>query len=385
MASLRGKTETPILDSDVHHTFNGLQEVAGYLPAVWREYIGFKADLSRNTNSLYRMPASGFISSGGDRLDAIPPGGGTPGSDPEFMVKHHLDRWDIDFVVLSPGTTLGLGGIPIVDFAAQLATAVNQWTYERWLPVDERYLAAILVGPRDPIQAAAEIRRCAALSPRFVQVTMNYLPTLMGNRFLHPIYDAANEVGLPVNLHVGGAHNGVNPGNSGAGFETTFYELHIAMTIPGINHLLSLVSEGVFEKFPNIRWSFNEFGVAWLPYLMWRMDMEYKSNRRDVPWLKRLPSEYVKQFVRFSTQPLEFPGEDPKKLATLLSLVDAEDMLMFASDYPHWDFDSPDYVIKHLPEEWRARILFDTAREFYQLDRRVPDAPSLRGREPARA
>jgi predicted TIM-barrel fold metal-dependent hydrolase len=169
------------------------------------------------------------------------------------------------------------------------------------------------------------------------------------------------------------------------GFETTFYELHIAMTIPALNHLLSLVAEGVFEKFPNVHWSFNEFGVAWVPYLMWRMDMEYKSNRRDVPWLKRQPSEYVKEFVRFSTQPLEFPSDDPRKLATLLSLIDGQNLLMFASDYPHWDFDSPDYVVKHLPEEWRARILFDNAREFYQLDKRVPDAPALRGRQPAQA
>jgi uncharacterized protein len=157
------------------------------------------------------------------------------------------------------------------------------------------------------------------------------------------------------------------------------------MTLPGLNHLLSLVAEGVFEKFRNIRWSFNEFGVAWLPYLLWRMDMEYKSNRRDVPWLKRLPSEYVREFVRFSTQPLEFPSDDPKKLVTLLALFEGQDMLMFASDYPHWDFDSPDYVMKHLPQEWRQRILFDTAREFYQLDRRLPDSAALRRREPATA
>jgi hypothetical protein len=87
MTTLRAWTDTLILDCDVHHSFNGLQDVAGYLPAVWREYVGFRADMSRNTNPLYRMPASGFINSGGDRLDSVPPGGGTPGSDPEFMIS----------------------------------------------------------------------------------------------------------------------------------------------------------------------------------------------------------------------------------------------------------------------------------------------------------
>jgi predicted TIM-barrel fold metal-dependent hydrolase len=100
------------------------------------------------------------------------------------------------------------------------------------------------------------------------------------------------------------------------------------------------------------------------------MDMEYRAARDDVPWLTRLPSEYIKEFVRFSTQPLETP-EDPKDLVTLLTVMGAEQMLLFASDYPHWDFDSPDFALKGFPAEWRERILFENARSVYKLDERL--------------
>ena len=101
---------------------------------------------------------------------------------------------------------------------------------------------------------------------------------------------------------------------------------------------------------------------------MWRLDMEFRSCREDVPWLTRMPSEYIKEFVRFTTQPLEVP-QDPQDLVKLLSLIGAQDILMFSSDYPHWDFDSPDFALKGFPDDWRPRIRFENARECFHLDR----------------
>ena len=142
------------------------------------------------------------------------------------------------------------------------------------------------------------------------------------------------------------------------------------MAVPGISHLVSMIAEGVFVKYPNTRFVMNEFGVAWLPFLLWRMDMEWRAARDDVPWLTRRPSEYVREFVRFSTQPLEEP-DDPRDLVTLLELIDGDDLLLFSSDYPHWDFDNPTYALRAFPESSKRKILFDNARDFFRLDQRL--------------
>lgn len=379
----------PVIDTDVHHMFTSgvgnLAGIAGYLSDHWREYIGYGKDLKPNGNAMYKMPGGGMYPNPRTSImdSAFLPKGGYPGSDPEFMAKDHLDRYDLEYAVLLPGSTLTLGGITSADFANDIMRATNDWTRKEWLDRDERYLGSILVYPRDPQASAAEIRRLAG-DRRFVQVAMNYPPCLMGNRQLWPIYEAANEAGLPVALHPGGSHSGANPGNSAAGFETSFFELHVSISFPAQGHVLSLIAEGVFEKFPRMRVAIVEYGLAWLPFLMWRADMEYRSNRDDVPWLTKLPSDYVHEFFRFTTQPLEIPtvrragtgttGQgraDPERLIQLLSLIDGQDLLMFSSDYPHWDFDNPDFVIKDFPAEWQERILHTNARQFYNLDERL--------------
>lgn len=390
----------PVIDADVHHMFSSgvgnLAGVAGYLSDHWREYIGFGPDLKPNGSAQYRMPGGGMFPNPRTSImdSAHVPGGGYPGSDAGYMATDHLDRYGIERAILLPGSTLTLGGITNADFANDIMRATNDWTVREWLDRDSRYAGSILVYPRDPMAAAAEIRRLAG-DRRFVQVAMNYPPCLMGGRQLWPIYEAANEARLPVALHPGGSHSGANPGNSAAGDETNFFELHVSIGFPALGHVLSLIGEGVFEKFPDMRVAIVEYGLAWLPFLMWRMDMEFRSNRDDVPWLTKLPSEYVHEFFRFTTQPLEIPTvrrsgagstvqgkADPQKLVQLLSLIDAQDLMMFSSDYPHWDFDNPDSVIKDLPAEWQEKILHLNARRFYRLDERFgppAERPALAG------
>jgi uncharacterized protein len=357
-------TTQKIADVDVHHQYPSLAALDPYLPDGYRGSIY----IPRGGNG-------GGNPRGGMRKDAGTPTGGIAGSDPEYMVEHHLDRYGIDVAILNPGSPLALAGHPFPDQAAAIAAATNDWTINEWFPVDRRFLGSVLISPRDPEQAADEIRRVGS-DPRMVQATMTAAPVLMGERFMHPIYAAAAETGLTINLHVGGGQGGVNRGDYPVGFGSSFFETHIGMCIPGIYHLISMVSQGVFEKYPSVRLILNEFGVTWLPFVMWRMDMEYRAARDDVPWLTRLPSEYIKQFVRFSTQPLEVPA-DPRDLVTVLSVVGADKMLLFASDYPHWDFDSPEFALKGFPAEWRPRILWDNACELYGLDALTQAAPPV--------
>src|SRR5207248_50761 len=129
-----------------------------------------------------------------------------------------------------------------------------------------------------------------------------------------------------------------------------------------MTHLVSLICQGVFEKFPTLRVVLMEGGVAWLPALLWRLEADYKALRMEVPWVKRLPSEYVRERVRFTTQPLDQPPQ-PRQLTQLLEMVDGRHLLMFASDYPHWDFDDPTQL--PLPGAWKRAVYEENARAFY--------------------
>jgi len=126
-----------------------------------------------------------------------------------------------------------------------------------------------------------------------------------------------------------------------------------------------------------------EGGVSWLPPLLWRFDKNYKALRQTTPWLARPPSEYVQEHVRLPTQPMEEP-DNPEHLRQILRMFDADRMLMFSSDFPHWDGDTPDFVGRGIPPELRSRVMSETARELYGLPRSVA-AVSTRELEPSRA
>ena len=134
-----------------------------------------------------------------------------------------------------------------------------------------------------------------------------------------------------------------------------------------------MVAEGVFQKFPTLRFVLVEGGVSWLPPLLWRFDKNWKALRVQAPWLTRLPSAVVREHVRLTTQPLEEP-DDPGQLHAILRMFDAEHTLMFSSDFPHWDGDTPDFAARAIPPALRERVLHETARELYRL----PAGPATR-------
>jgi len=238
-----------IFDADLHHQFPSGAAIAKYLP-------------EQTTTPYYSAGRAVPHVDGAFRLDSLPPHGGVPGSDPQFVVTDHLDRYDIEYALLSCGSILGISGMHDVDRATSLARAANDWTLEEWFPADGRFLGSVHVSTSDPDAAAAEIRRVGA-HPRMVQACATGFPLPMGDRFFDPIWEACCEVGLPFTWHQSGLRSSeLRP--------TSFVELHMDMCLPVLSHLASLVLEGVFEKFPGLTVVFNEFGVAWLPFMMWR-------------------------------------------------------------------------------------------------------------------
>ena len=135
------------------------------------------------------------------------------------------------------------------------------------------------------------------------------------------------------------------------------------------SQLISLIIEGVFDRFPETRVALIESGWTWLPALMWRIDKEWKGLRRDTPWVKRRPSEYVRDHVRLTTQPTDAPKQSELgQLTEIFDQLGSDEILMYSSDYPHNHGTDP-LAILDAPDTdtLRQRILHDNAAAFYRL------------------
>jgi uncharacterized protein len=110
-----------------------------------------------------------------------------------------------------------------------------------------------------------------------------------------------------------------------------------------------------------------EGGIAWLAPLMWRLDRAWSLLRAEAPRLRRLPSELIREHVWLTTQPID----EPPRLADFVAMLEQmgmSDHIMFATDYPHWDFDSPERALPSgLDEGVRRSIMGANAHALYRL------------------
>lgn len=355
--SKRKKAADYLVDCDIHNDLKSFDDLKPYMPRTWWSRLD---DINATIPLVNYHRAVPLL-----RRDAIPGDGLKPGSDPEYAKCDLLDRYNIDIGILTGGL-FEISAHYNPDYAAELASAYNDYIFDTWVAHDERWRASIVISTRDPIKAAEEIKRLGD-HPKVVQVLMaGGSRELYGQRQYYPIYEAAAMHNLPIAIHPGGEGAGINPPVSATGNPTTMYERYNILPIHAMSHLNSLVCEGVFEKFPELKVIFVEYGLAWVPALLWRLDKAYKAYRRQVPWLKSKPSEYITKHFRFTTQPIDEPV-NKQHLLQLLDMIQAEKTVMFATDYPHWDNDEPTFVLRNLPDQLKKRIAGETAKELYQL------------------
>jgi hypothetical protein len=254
-------------------------------------------------------------------------------------------------------------GIRNHDLAAAICSAINDWQIEKWTSKDSRLRASIVVGNEDGPTAAAEIRKRAG-DKNFVQVLLlsrNVEP--LGQRRYWPIYEAAQEAGLPVGVHAFGF--GGNP-ITASGWPSFYIEEMVGHSQCQQTALASLVLEGVFERFAKLNMIMIEAGFGWAPSLAWRLDKVWQRLRSEVPHVKRPPSEYIRDHIWWTTQPME----DPERRDHLFELIDwiGWDKLLFATDYPHWDYDEPSRVLPAGVSEANCEAFYlGNARRVYGL------------------
>jgi predicted TIM-barrel fold metal-dependent hydrolase len=349
------------IDCDIHPAMKSPTELHEFLPARWQAHLAEYGARQANPFTAGTIPYTRMMLGNGRRLDSWPPGGGTPGSDLDFMRTQHLDANGVEYGLLHP-LPIGTGTLN-PDLGAAICAATNLWQEARWTGPEKRLKGAITVAQENPEAAVAEIARWAG-HPDFVQISFSPRTALpLGNRKYWPIFAAAVVHDLPLSLH--NAATGQHA-ISGAGWPSFYIEDHYALANNQQALLASMILEGVFEQFPSLRVVLVEGGFGWVPSLGWRLDRNWARMRSEVPHVKRPPSEYMRENFWYTTQPMEEP-ERPEHLLDTIRWIGA-DRLLFSTDYPHWDFDDPQYAFKvRLEPEAQRAIMRENARALFRL------------------
>ncbi len=357
-----------MIDCDVHNVIASIDVLEPYLDDHWREVIATSqfagpTDQAHPPNLATSLRADLADAEAHADADAeTDAGAGQPGTSLALLRSQLLDPLGVEHAILS--CDYAIESVRNPDAAAALATAVNDWQIERWLDPEPRLRAAVVVPSQQPAMAVREIERAAG-HPGFVAV---YLPVRSampyGNRQWWPVFEAAVARELVVELHFGGSP-GLPP--TASGWPTTWLEDYVDMASAFQSQLTSLISEGTFDRFPTLRMALIESGFAWLPAFLWRFDKSWRGLRREVPWTKRAPSEYVQEHVRIALQPVDGPPE-PAELLRVIDQLGSEELLMFSSDYPHrHTAEGLAAVPSELPTGLAEKLLSDTARNHYRL------------------
>jgi predicted TIM-barrel fold metal-dependent hydrolase len=339
------------IDCDIHPGVPDIKALLPYMNEFWQESF-----VARGIDGFDMMsyPLNAPITCRPDwRVK-----GQRPGASLEAMRSQALDAFGIGTAICNPLT----GGQVAVSesMGAAICSAVNDWIREHWLDKEPRLRASIVVPAQAPLLAAEEIDRCAG-DHRFVQILMPVACEMMlGRSYYWPIWEAAARHGLPIGIHAGSMHRYAP---TSTGWPSHHLHDYVAHSQTFEDQLLSLMSNGVFNKFPDLRFVLLESGVTWLPGFIWRAVKTWRGVRAEVPWVNRSPAEIIRENIRLTMQPFDAP--DRAAVERIVEQIDADHMLLFASDYPHWQFEGDAIVPPGLSADLQRKMRVDNPMQTY--------------------
>jgi predicted TIM-barrel fold metal-dependent hydrolase len=345
----------PVIDVDVHAVVPSLEALTPYLSDVMHTHIKERGWMGPIDTYTYPPGLSSSV-----RAEWQPSDGRKAATDVELLREHVLDPWDVDRAIVNCYYPLDAGH---PDVAASLASAINDWLVAEWLDRDERLRASIVLPGRDPVAMAREVDRVGG-HPGFVQALCPVRSGRMyGQRPFRPLCEALVRHDLVMGIHYGGLNDGLPPTPNG--WPSWYSEEYAAEMQNFESQIMGLIAGGVFAELPDLRVSILEGGFLWLPSWGWRLDKEWKGMRREIPWVDRSPLTEIREHMRFSTAPID--AGPPAEVARTIGFIKSEDLLMFASDYPHDHDDDLAMLLDTVPETQRPKLMAESAREWYRL------------------
>lgn len=369
------RVDVRVVDCDVHLTHRHTDELFRYLPGPVRAKLGARRGASkREAYTQYWDPR---------RLDSYGTPGLPAGSEPDLVRKQLFGDARVDLAVILAQTRCTLDP----ELNAVLCRASNAWLADTWLGEwndGDRFYGSINV-PMDNVPAAVREIEEWADHPLYKQVLIGHFSDRpLGHPMYEPVWEAAARHGLPVAMHFS-----VNAADALGATPVGRFQRHvdyhsIGFSITYSAHLLSWLCSGLFDRHPNLRFVLVEGGFLWHHAMLARLARHWDAFREEVPVRGSDPMRYLREHVRFTTQPVE-ESENPRDVARVLAHSNAGEVLMFSSDYPHFDFDDPQRALPPgLSRDLRRRIMSDNAIEFYDLPRTraadpTVDVPAARG------
>ena len=358
----------PILDCDVH-LHEVAEELAEYCEMPWRKALEtIDPEATRVATLAYGDPiVPGLAPGAGDGSDTPWPGGiNRPiAEESPQQCRQDLDSMGIGPAILFPDHLLKINLFNDGEYAMALARAYNRWMVDKWLSIPNFY-GAICTAAIDPEGSAAEIRKYA----NHDKMVCAYLPAcavnpLFGDKRYWTIYETAQELNIPVSIHGLVSVWPVFPMQLEQFNEVGRHGFGHSLQMCA--NFMSLMADGIPARFPDLKISFNEGGLAWVPWLIMRLNNEYFEHRgRLLPFLKERPSHYMSNFL-FSTQPAEEP-DDPADYLKVIELAGGPERIIYASDWPHHDFDHPSRILDYpMPDDAKRKIMGKNAAEFYGI------------------
>lgn len=368
-AIARKYDQFPIVDVDAHHyEIESLAEILEYFEDPVLYQIAKSTALSSQKGAGFLGGSVGYQEVAG-RITRYPLRKleKTPG--PEHrdvqLSRRWMDAMGVDLAVMFPTPMLGLGMHPQLEVEVQLAQAYNRWLVERVLPQEDRIRTLIYLPFNDPEATYRTVKEFAGRKG----VVGFTVTSVRNNPVYHndymKTYALIEETGLPISFHAG-----INWGEESMAMLNRFISVHaLGFVLYNLVHMTNWVINGIPEKFPKLKTIWIESGLAWIPFMMQRLDHEYMMRMSEAPSLKRLPSEYMQEMF-YTSQPMERP-RDLSILETTFKMIKAETQLLWSSDYPHWDFDLPGviYDLPFLSETAKRNILGGNALKLFGIDK----------------
>jgi predicted TIM-barrel fold metal-dependent hydrolase len=365
-ATQRGLDKMLIVDADFHQTeTQSWAEILNYLDSDVLQHF-----LKVGGRGKYWIPAAVTTNDIQEVAGRIRPqrtrddDAGMWGAEREVrLTAETMDAMGTDYVMSFPTALLSLGMNPMVELEAPIARAHARWITEDVLARDPRILTMLYLPFNDP-KACVELVEEFGDRPGvagFMITTVRTRPVY--HRDYTPLYKALEERGLPLGFHTAFSYH-----------ERTMEQFNKFISVhtlgfPYYNmvHLINWIINGLPERFPKLKVMWIEAGLAWIPFLMQRLDHEYMMRSSEAPLLQRLPSDYMRDMF-YTSQPMEAHG-NLKALEVTFEMMNAKRQLLYASDWPHWDFDLPSriYDLPFLDDESRRRILGLNAKELFGL------------------
>jgi len=278
------------------------------------------------------------------------------------LIRRALDSMGIAMQIVFPQPMLEIGLHPNPEVETELIMAYNRWFTERILAVEPRVKSMLALPFAHPEMCLRAIREFGG-RPGVVGflITSQRHTGVFQNAYM-PVYRELEERGLPLGFHAG-------PDYSVGKQLNRFVSVHaLSFVTCNMIHLTNWIMNGLPERFPRLKVIWIESGLAWLPFMMQRLDNEYLMRQSDAPLLRKLPSDYMRDMF-YTSQPME--RTNLRLLEATLEAIHAETQLLYSSDWPHWDFDVPARVagLPFLSEHAKRNILGENACRLFRLER----------------